>query len=278
MAHPSEPSDIRLGVYLDARYRIEADGTPAADIPAVRLITEVGRHFDALTVFGRAGAGGAGRYALPAEAALVRLPDYPAVRPGALLHAGIGTARAMWRGLDHVDGVWVFGPHPFGALMVALALVRCRAVALGVRQDSRQYFRLRASGPGRAPLLAVLGALDEVFRALARHLPTVVVGDDLAARYGDRRRPAIVTTFCQLRSDQLVVDPPKGEPGPPMRLLTVGRIEPEKNPVLLVRAMAEMERRRPGRFHLTWIGSGSREAEVREAVSAAGLEGTVDLA
>ena len=62
-----------------------------------------------------------------------------------------------------------------------------------------------------------------------------------------------------------------------MELLAVGRIEPEKAPLLLVEAFAELERRRPGRFRLTWAGDGRLERDVRERVAALGLVDRVSL-
>jgi glycosyltransferase involved in cell wall biosynthesis len=62
-----------------------------------------------------------------------------------------------------------------------------------------------------------------------------------------------------------------------VELLAVGRIEPEKAPLLLVGAFAELERRRPGRFRLTWAGDGRLERDVRERVAALGLADRVSL-
>ena len=43
------------------------------------------------------------------------------------------TTAIFWRGLDRVDTIWAFGPHPFGVLLVCMALLRRKRVVLGVR-------------------------------------------------------------------------------------------------------------------------------------------------
>src|SRR6188472_2554141 len=74
-----------------------------------------------------------------------------------------------------------------------------------------------------------------------------------------------------------------GEPRPAndwsgtIELLTVGRLESEKNPLLLVDALAELERARPGQFHLTWLGHGRLEQAVRARAQRAGVGPRLDL-
>jgi glycosyltransferase involved in cell wall biosynthesis len=60
-------------------------------------------------------------------------------------------------------------------------------------------------------------------------------------------------------------------------LLTVGRFETEKNPLLLVKALAELERERPGRVRLTWVGRGPLEDEVRELAAELGVADRIEF-
>jgi glycosyltransferase involved in cell wall biosynthesis/peptidoglycan/xylan/chitin deacetylase (PgdA/CDA1 family) len=265
----------RLGVYVDARFGLAAEGTLTADIPFVRFANELGRHFAGVTFFGRRSTHG-GHHDLRPVPWFVALPDYDRVSPAALVAAAAGTARAMWRGLRDVDAVLVFGPHPYAILLAAMAAARGRRVALGVRQDSRAYFAHR-KGPTTTPWVGVaIRAMDRLFRITSHFVPAVVVGGDLARHYGDSANPPIVTVFSQLRTDQLI-DGRKGSERESGALLTVGRIEPEKNPTLLVDAMVELQRRYPDRFHLRWIGSGRAEPEVRRLIAEKGLDGSVTL-
>jgi glycosyltransferase involved in cell wall biosynthesis len=62
-----------------------------------------------------------------------------------------------------------------------------------------------------------------------------------------------------------------------IQLLTVGRLEPEKNPSLLVRAIAQLERDRPGRYRLDWVGRGPLEERVFELASELGIEERIEF-
>jgi len=70
----------------------------------------------------------------------------------------------------------------------------------------------------------------------------------------------------------------RGEPRPgPAVVLWVGRLDRQKDPVLAVRAFEFVAKRRPG-TRLRFVGDGPLEARVRDEVSRAGLESSVDFA
>ena len=62
-----------------------------------------------------------------------------------------------------------------------------------------------------------------------------------------------------------------------MKLLTVGRIDREKNPLLLVDAFARLCADDPEAFSLTWVGSGPLEADVRRHAAALGVLDQIEL-
>ena len=49
----------------------------------------------------------------------------------------------------------------------------------------------------------------------------------------------------------------------PVELLSVGRLDPEKAPEMLLKALALLEKRTPGRYRLTIVGDGQLENELR---------------
>jgi hypothetical protein len=142
----------RLGIYVDDVYRIGGDGRISSDRAFLLFACEVGRRFDRLTVFGRAVRSPTpADYRLQPEVELIGLPHYDdlkAVR--AVARASGGTARAMWRGLAQTDTVWIFGPHPFGYLLLVLALLRrkrvCSACARRRSPTRATACRTRAGG------------------------------------------------------------------------------------------------------------------------------------
>lgn len=62
-----------------------------------------------------------------------------------------------------------------------------------------------------------------------------------------------------------------------VELLTVGRIDREKNPFLLIEALRELERLRPGRFRLRWAGTGPLAEQVRRRADELGVGERLEL-
>ncbi len=274
-------SEQRLGLYIDAQYR--SDGgrvlTNFESFPFLRFAVEVGGHFDALVLFGRAAPEGVGvDHALPPGPALAPLPYYESLaRLGAVARATSGVVRAMWRGLERVDVVWAFGPHPFALLLALLALVRRKRVVLGVRQDTLAYFRTRLRSRRATPLLAPLWVLDRLWKLLARAVGVTVVGAALERLYGGPRRGVMAMTISLVRAQDVAAEPRADPPGDEVELLTVGRLEPEKNPVLAVEALAALQGRNGRRYRLTWIGTGRLGDDVRAAAQRLGVGDRVEL-
>jgi glycosyltransferase involved in cell wall biosynthesis len=185
----------------------------------------------------------------------------------------------VWRALDSVDVVLAFGPHPFSLVLAVMAVVRGRPVVLGSREDTMVYLANRLPSPRWRVALVPMRAVDRAFRALARRHPAVVVGHQLEARFGGPR-PGLLAFEVSLVADAQVVRGPREEPWGRGRvsLLSVGRLEQEKNPLLLVELMRRLEDARPGRYHLTVVGTGRMLAELRDRCTELGLDDAVALA
>jgi glycosyltransferase involved in cell wall biosynthesis len=278
----SEHRPPRLAVYVDTVFR--RDGTRlfarSEGFPFMVFVAEVGRHFSETLVVGRAVQVGAGtNFELPAGLGLAPLPYYENLRRlRAVLRSVAGTLVGMWRGLSHIDAVWVFGPHPLAVAFALLAFVRRRRVVLGVRQDTMGYFRARLPDRRWLPLLAPLWIVDRVFRLLARMFPVVVVGTELERAYGGPRPKLMRMTVSLARSSEISDAPASKDWDGVKQLLTVGRIEPEKNPILVVDLIAELNRRRSNAYRLTWVGVGQMADAVRARIADLGLESNFELA
>jgi len=272
----------RLGVYVDDIYRVvedEAGTRISSDRAFLLFAAQVARHFDQLVVFGRAvPSADDADYVLPTGVRLISLPHYSNLRRLAeVTKSAAGTAAAMWRGLPSVDTVWVFGPHPFGFLLIALARLRGKRVILGVRQDTIRYHETRLDGWQWRPVLGAVRLVDGVHRLLARRIPTTVVGKELAGRYGLERPTTYAMTVSLVPESELDQAPTSRDLSGQVQLLTIGRLEVEKNPLLVVEMLAELERRRPGVFKLTWIGRGKLEDEVRAKAESLGVDDQLTL-
>jgi glycosyltransferase involved in cell wall biosynthesis len=256
----------RLGVYFELPYRRDEVGY-STHIAFVRFVLALRRHFDDLVLIGRVDPEpGRAPYAVPDGVELAALPHYASLRDlTGLLRSLPATLRAIWAALDRVDAVWAIGPHPMSIPVSLLGLVRRKRVVLGVRQDFPRYVRHRLGEGKWAPALGAAFALEALFRVLARRLPTVAVGADLARRYSGGRAPVLELTVS-LFSEADVAASASGrqaDPGHPVELLSVGRLDPEKAPELLLEALAQLERREPGRWRLTIVGDGPLEGALR---------------
>jgi glycosyltransferase involved in cell wall biosynthesis len=260
----------RVGIYVENLYRLDGDRiTTIQEGYAFTLFaTELRHHARSLVVFGReAPAGVAADHPLPAGVELVQLPYYPSLRDLPRLAAALaGTVAGVWRGLSRVDAMWVFGPHPIALVVAVLALARRKQVVLAVRQDTLEYFRSRLPGRGWAPALLLVRGLDLAWRALARTVPLTAVGEELARRY---RGEAITVSLVR---DEDVAEAPAERSWEHVRLLAVGRIDREKNPLLLVDALAGLERAAPGRFSVTAAGDGPLTDAVRARAAELGVD------
>lgn len=274
---------MRLGLYLDTAYRVRPeDGrvlTNFESLPFLQFATEVARHADGMVVIGRGAPPGAGvDHPLNAGVELAPLPWYPNLADlPAVARALARTVPALWRALDRVDVVWCFGPHPFTLILALLAVVRRRRVALGVRQDTMAYFRSRLGGRARLPLLVPLWVVDRAWRVLARGVTTFVVGSDLEVRYGGPRPGLEAMTVSLVSGRDLARTAGRPITGDQVRLLTVGRIEPEKNPLLLIDALAELVRREDRGWRLEWVGEGRLTDAVRTRAKELGVGDRVTL-
>ncbi|MFT3863147.1 MAG: glycosyltransferase family 4 protein [Solirubrobacterales bacterium] len=212
---------------------------------------------------------------LPPGPELVGLPAYDsAASPGGLLAALPRTLGVFWRIVGDSDRVLVFGPHPLSAVLVAIALLRGRGTAIGVRQHYPDYIRHRH--PGRRWLHLVGFLLEAIWQLYALFLPTIVVGPDLARSY--RRAKHLCEANISLVSEAEVTTVERASAkdyGGALRVLSVGRLDPEKNPLLLADVAAAWGDERDWR--LIVCGDGMLREELAERVAELGVSDRVEL-
>ena len=224
---------MRLAVYTDYEYR--SDGVRRYGQRAFVVYLEaLRRHVDQLVLVGRLDPRpGASHYPLHEDTELVGLPHYKSLaHPWSVVRSLLGSLGRLWRLLDEVDTVWVLGPYPHAVAFSALAILRRRRLVLGVRQDTPKYIRSRR--PGQRWMHWSADLLEWIWRSLARRYPIVVVGPELARKYRDACDVLAITVSLVSQHDLVdatVLD--TRDYGEELTLLTVGRLDTEKNPLLL---------------------------------------------
>ncbi len=266
---------MRVAVHTDQAYWRHGDSIYAARAFVV-FLGQLARSLDSLIVLGRLSPEPhRSHYRLADEIDFVPLP-YHADASNPLQAAGTfaGSLRVYWRTLRDVDAVWLLGPYPLSLAYVLLALLRRKRVVLGVRQDMPQYIRNRR--PGKRWIHLAGDLLEHAYRLLARRLPIVVVGPQLARNYA--AAPRLLEISVSLVRDHDIVDPGQldrsydGE----LRIVSVGRLDPEKNPLMLAEVIARLHERDP-RWRLVVCGDGPLEEDLERRLAELDVASVVEL-
>jgi glycosyltransferase involved in cell wall biosynthesis len=267
---------MRLAVYTDYKYRRDDMGV-YAEKAFTLFMARLAEKVDGLVLLGRVDPEpGKWHYRLPDSISFVSLPWYRTLaKPLRALPAMLRSMRRFWRVLDDVDGVWLLGPHLLSIAFLAIAGLRRKPVVLGARQDLPRYVASRH--PRRRTLRGLALFLEGVWRILARRHPIIVVGPDLERRY--RRAIATLGIYVSLVDERVIEDAPRetardysGE----LRVLAVGRLEPEKNPLLLADVLALLREHDP-RWRLVVCGEGPMEKELLDRLDRLGVADYADL-
>lgn len=264
------PRALRLAVYCDFSYRVN-NGEVRAQLPFALFIRELADHYARLVVIGRLDPAPE-PYPYPMRGVeYVPLPHYASgARFGDVLRTLPTGVKRFWRTLAEVDVVWILGPNPPQALAFALlAAARRRRVVLGLRQNLPELVRHRHKGRRAVHLAADL--LEAAFRLLARRMPVVVVGPDLARRY--RKGASVHMMYVSLLSGEDIATPDEDDrdyEGDELRALSVGRLDPEKNPLLLADILERLLQSDP-RWRLEICGDGSLREQLARRLEALGV-------
>ena len=262
---------VRVAVYTDYAYH-RVGGSIYAERAFAIFLSRLAHQTERLIVVGRLSTGASenARYALGAGVELVALPYYEHLtEPGPVLRSLAGSLTRFWKALDDVDAVWLFGPHPFAFAFALMAALRGRRIILGVRQDTPAYVRNRH--PGKRLVHLAADTLDAGFKALARLWPIVTVGPALARHF--RKSRAVLEIAVSLVDEEEMLPASALEDRSydgPLTVLSVGRLETEKNPLLLADVLAAL--REDGRdWRLVICGEGSLRGELEQRLAELGV-------
>jgi glycosyltransferase involved in cell wall biosynthesis len=272
---------VKLAVYADVPYRRDGE-TVSTDLSYIRFPAALPPRVEELVFLGRLDPRpGVAEYALPRESVrFVPLPFYSSVfRVGALVRALPGSAAAFARELDKVDAALLYGPSPVAVLFALIAKRRRVPSVLVVRQHYPAYIGGRL--PGRAWIWAIGAAwtLELAYRLLARTMPTVATGEELARHYRGGSASVLASGMPVIGRDDIVSPADalaRSWESDVLRIVTVGHLDPEKNPLLLADILAEL-RTHDTRWTLDVVGGGPLAAELAERARKLGVEDALHL-
>jgi glycosyltransferase involved in cell wall biosynthesis len=267
---------VRLAIYTDYEYR--SDGSRRYGQRAFVIFLEaVGRGAERLVLVGRLDPRpGSSHYPLGAETELLGLPHYESLaHPWAVARSLLVSLGRFWRLLDDVDTAWVLGPYPHSVAFALITMLRRRRLVLGVRQDTSAYVRSRR--PDRRWMHLGAEMLEAIWKLLARRHAIVVVGPELERKYASARR--LLTTAVSLMPERNLLTPKDvaersydGE----LTVLTVGRIDEEKNPLLLAEILRQLVNG-ARRWRLVICGDGPLSDTLRARLAELGVLDHVEL-
>src|SRR5262245_57473774 len=219
---------------------------------------------------------GRSQHKMPPGTEVVPMPWVESLAsPAGLLRTLFGSLRCFGRVLGRVDAVWLVGSYLISLPFALMAAARGKRVTLGVRQDLPRYARGRH--PRRRSIHLAADALEALYKLMSRLFPIAVVGPELARNF--RRGPPLLELSVSLidESDIVSVDEAMARPyDGEIRILSVGRLDPEKNPLLLADVLEKL--RESGRdFRLVVCGDGPLEDELRDRLVALGVGEQAEL-
>lgn len=271
---------MRIGIHLELAFFADAEGITTDDA-VVLFALELASRVDEVALFGRLTPGsGRGPYPITGDnVRYVELPHYDTLTEIRSVSRAIRRSCAIFaRELDRLDAVWLFLPSPLAMIFAVVARRRGIAVIFGQRQDTPQYIANRLPSRRWAWAIPLAHGFDHIQRRLARRIPTTVVGRELAQKFGADRNPVLEMGVSLVRrADLVALDVAQAKPwSGELALLSVGRLEQEKNSTLLADIVAQLRASDP-RWTLDVAGVGPLMEPLRGRARELGVQDAVRL-
>lgn len=267
---------MKIFAYNDFILKRNEEGIFADDSHILFIKSTCENHFDAFRLGSRVSPqSGSGYYFFSANnSQILELPYYSSVsdflkNPSIFWKA----YRLLKSQIKEFDVFWITWPHPISFLILWM-IGKDKPVILFVRQNLEALIKVRYSGIKRKAGILFTRLVDgfaSIFRSQAM---LVTVGEEMykelspgfaASRYIS---DSIVSKVYALPARE------KRTPGV-LKLLFVGRLEPEKGLPDLIKAFKLIDEKLESR--LTIIGEGVSKKEVESLVKELGLEDKVDF-
>lgn len=179
--------------------------------------------------------------------------------------------RIIMDNIQSWDIVWLPGPHPVGLIFAYICCTQRRPFFQLVRANLLQQVKHRHRGMKRVFAMVTVTAMEYVAQRLARKNLTFTVGKELYDIY-HRRGGKVHQIGISLISEKDIEDTIARKDFDlhrPVRLLNVGRLDPEKGLIFLIRAVRQIidEKRLDVVLHIAGKGfTDGEEARLHQEV------------
>jgi glycosyltransferase involved in cell wall biosynthesis len=181
--------------------------------------------------------------------------------------------------IHHWDLIWLHAPHPVSLIFAYLCRKTDKRFFLFIRQNLKVYVGYRNRGFKRILAVSVASVLENVFRRLSQRTLTFTVGKEIFDTYQKNGNPVYETAVSLVSERDVTSTVARQIPKnlKEIKLLSVGRLDPEKGVIYLVQAMEGLVASGTRNIILQLVGIGTEEESLRQEVSRRGLDGKVSF-
>jgi glycosyltransferase involved in cell wall biosynthesis len=178
--------------------------------------------------------------------------------------------------LHQWDVVWLHNPHPIGFLLAHICRKARKPHFQIIRQNLPTYAAHRNRGLMKVLAFGVALFLDYWCLRLSKDTLTFTVGREMYERYKRNGGPVYPASVCLVSESDIMNEAAavhsSHRKGDRTRLLSVGRLDPEKGLEYLIEAVGEIVGKGQQQVLLEIVGEGSEETNLRSLVQEKGLK------
>ncbi|MDY6836570.1 MAG: glycosyltransferase [Thermodesulfobacteriota bacterium] len=199
------------------------------------------------------------------------LPDFTICSFGSMLISAPRIYRIVRDNMWQWDLIWVHAPHPVSLIFAYVCRQLHKPFFLFVRQNFREYIVNRSRGKRfwAARMLAFI--LEHAFRTMSSRVLTFTVGREMYEIYGKTGRNVCQTAVSLIHDSDIDSGASRSKDAAVLRMVTVGRLDPEKGMIYLIEAVSDLVRSGTKGVMLDIVGDGSEGMTLRRKVDDEGL-------
>jgi glycosyltransferase involved in cell wall biosynthesis len=180
--------------------------------------------------------------------------------------------------LKHWDLVWLCIPHPLALIFVYLCKKYKKPFFMLVRQNLVEQMRHRTRGMKRTLSLVIVHLLEYWFQGLAARYVTFCKGREMYMKYKKRTTAPVFETAYSLMSREEIQRfraQKKHQDEHVIKILCVGRLDPEKGHGYLIEALVALRGSLAEKLELHIVGSGRMQASLENHATALNVKESV---